>query len=292
MRTALTALAFFAAALYVSAAFADDRPHDGTLDVTATEPGLVLVDDAEYGPAPQSIEHIPAGPHRVTVRFDGGGETTRTIAVKIGQTTPVRVDLTAAQRTFQTRTGAHFSLGAEGVFSFTPYDPAARLGVRGFARLSYGVSPRFSVRADASVGYLAGKYVSEMFAWNVPCPGGDCYQSGDATSTFVPLLARVDAQIHLGSSYSMVFGVDFGVTVMSMSGTAYSCCSSREYFDVAQTVAIPTIGLHASFLTFSFGAHREFTLSLQQGAVMYFAPASGGKNVGAFEQTAGLSYRF
>ena len=103
-----------AVTLIARAAHAEGDGREGALDVTAAQPGTVLIDGAEYGASPQLIEHLPPGPHKVTLQFDAGGESTRAIAVRPGTTTSVFMDLSAANKAYEARRGFHFAVGVGG----------------------------------------------------------------------------------------------------------------------------------------------------------------------------------
>lgn len=272
-------------------------PIDGALDVTAEEPGTLLIDDAEYGTVPQKVEHLPPGPHRVTVRFDAGGQATRTIAVRLGVVTPVQLRVTGTYRAFRAREGLRFGLGAEGVYSVDPDGHEVRGGGRAFARLTYAPVPAMTLRGDLAVGALSGPYFPTLFLGRFDCLGYQrCPLDGAGDATTIPLLLRFDAQFNLGSVFSMSVGADVGMTVMSVRGPAtFSSYNDHGYGSTSQegsqslSIVVPTVGIHASLLTFNFGPRRELTLALQQGYLRYLASGDG---VGTFEQTASFSYRF
>lgn len=125
---------------------------------------------------------------------------------------------------------------------------------------------------------------------------GVLHLRGSSSTSLVPILLRLDAQVHFGSVYSMVFGGDVGVTFSSTEGAMkltryHSGANDESTAPFTQSQAFPTVGAHASFLTFSFGPARQLTLSFTQG-LMAYVPTSDRKATVTFEQTASLSYRF
>jgi hypothetical protein len=207
----------------------------GSLRVESDEPGDVFIENAEYGPTPQVIQNLPAGPHRVLVRFHAGDSSSRVIGVQGGAETSVHFEATDSLNAYRVREGAHFGFGLETAVALGDEEdviPTFRL----FGRVNYAVTRVFEVRADLVLGsYGVGQWYSEdSFSYDA-----QGHQNAFGVSV------RPDIQINWGSIYTLSLGVDLGLN--SHNGLMY--------------------GVHASPLSLRFGPKREFLLNIQAGAL-------------------------
>lgn len=200
----------------------------GTLRVESSEPGTLSVDGADYGPLPQTIPRLAAGPHRVSVSFLAGDSVTRMVGVRAEGETVASFEPTPSLDAFKLHKGLHFGGGVIGGIALVDGDDAAK-GLRVFGRAAYAFTRVCELNADLMLGGFADQIYRDSSGY-------------DSTITAFGIALRVDLQLNWGSIYTLDFGLDAGIIPVS-ENTAF-------------------VGAHASILGFRFGEKREFLLSM------------------------------
>lgn len=239
--------------------------------VGTQEPETSTVDDAHESAVPGEIDQRESSGH---------------VRAHSGEGNEADVEPTGAIKIARAHSGIHFDLGAMAGSRFQRSTLIPGGGLR--LGVTYGVTPVLELIGGLEFGYYAGNIdhadYSGLFGARYPqCVNLDhnCVLS-TATQTSIPIRVRLDWELHLGTVYSMMLGVDAGASVELQGATA----SAAETAPVVPNVdVIPIVGVHGSLLTFRFGPRRELGISLQQGAVF-------GGDTPAFEQTVGLHYSF
>lgn len=206
------------------------NPMQGALRIESSEPGRVFIEGGEYGSTPLVVPNLTAGQHRVTIRFHAGDSDARIVNVRGGTETLVSFETTSSLRAFNSHQGWHFGLGVEGGFTmFDENDGAPEIHL--VLRANHAVSRQLEMHADARLGAFGAQIFTDYSSY---------------TTTGTPgLLLGGDAQLNLGSVYTMSIGVDVGALI----GVG------------------PVAGAHLSPIGLRLGSERAVLLALQAGVM-------------------------
>ncbi len=217
---------------------------------------------------------------------DSAAPVAQAFRARAGETAAADIEPTNVTKIARAKLGAHLDLGAMVGYRTQRSTVIPGGGVR--AGVTYGIVPALELIGSLAIGYYAGNIDNADYAtlFGARMPGCVSHDHnctlGAATQTSVPMTASIDLELHLGTTYSMMIGVDAGLSVELQGATATALQTAPI---VPNVDVIPVYGLHGSLLTFRFGPRRELGISLQQGALF------GGDSV-VFEQTLRFHYSF
>jgi hypothetical protein len=212
----------------------------GRLVVTGTAPGNVFLDRGQVGRTPLDLPAVPAGFHRVTVEFDGGGNTTKLVTVIANQTTEVAVERSASAGVFAYRSGVHLGVTADGL-AYAGDLKGIGGGVMPF--VNFGLSPGIDLRLGAMLN------ASNNGRKNEDATGGSAWSFGGSATL----------RVNLGSFYTMSIGGRFGYMHVKTDELSEQPSSDGTFVltPVADVRAAAFVAGEVSPLTFRFGPHRE-----------------------------------
>ncbi|MGC4120959.1 MAG: hypothetical protein QM765_41565 [Myxococcales bacterium] len=213
----------------------------GSLSVYSDAPGKLILEGVERGPVPTRIDDLAPGVYRVKVVFDEGSHWEKEVKVSAGASTRVTPEPSLFHVAGVKRHGLHFGLGAGPRYFFvrSPDGGAQSNGpsLQAHAFLNFGLASALDARAGVEI------------AVGSPLGGSGSFMAG----------LPVGLQLHLGSIYSLYFGVRLAGSYL---GAVEGRGESGSF----------VFGPEVSPITLRFGASRNLEVAVKANYCVGLTP--------------------